>query len=147
MGLLEQVIKRKGIKESEPFDWEKIHFDVSQTTTTTSTPLIGQMLTTPHENKDHLNIHESDHFLPTADIMEEMTDHLNANEVKGIKPRNMGANVTEGSTLLGTKDKGVIQKIKEVLDAVENNGKLLNGHSNLVATMNEVRLQYHFYYF
>ena len=127
---MEQVIKRKGIKESDPFDWEKTHFhEVSQTTTNTSTPLIGQMQTTPHENK--LEIHESDHVVPTADIIEELTDHLNEN--KGNKSRNVAGNVKGGK-----KEKGVIQKIQEVLDAVGTNGKLINGHCNLVATMNEV---------
>lgn len=130
---MEQIIKRKGIKESDPYDWEKIHFhDVSQTTTNTSTPLIGQIQTIPQENKDHLEIgHESDHPSPTADMIEELTDHLNEN--KGNKPRNTASNVKGGK-----KDKGVIQKMKEVLDALDSNGKLINGHCNLVATMNEV---------
>ncbi|XP_031574822.1 uncharacterized protein LOC116308519 [Actinia tenebrosa] len=135
MGLMEQVIKRKGIKESDPYDWEKVHsHEVSQTTTNTSTPLIGQMQSTPHENKDHLEIHGSDHPIPTADIIEELTDHLIEN--KGNNPRNIGGDVKGGK-----KDKGAIQKIKEVLDAVGSNGKLINGHCNLVTTMNEGKLK------
>ncbi|KAK3750724.1 hypothetical protein QZH41_017277, partial [Actinostola sp. cb2023] len=131
MGLLEQVIKRKGIKECDPYDWEKIPFDISQTTTTTSTPLIGQMLTTPREEnkEDLLNALESDHPPPTAELMEEMSDHLRVSE-KGAKPNGQGTNK------LGTNDKGVIQKIKEVLDAVENNGKLLI-NSNMSAAIIE----------
>lgn len=118
MDMLEQVIKRKGIKESDPYDWEKIQFDHSQTTTTNSTPLIGQMLTMPHDLKDNLNAHESDRPPPTAELMEEMSDQLKASEVG--KPNVINK--------LGTSDKGVIQKIKEVLDAVENNGKLISNH-------------------
>jgi len=116
MDLLEQVVKRKGIKESDPFDWEKIPYDHSITTTTTSTPQFGQMLTTPQENKDYLNVH-SDRPPPTAELMEEMSDQL-GNKV--TKPNDVNK--------LGTSDKGVIQKIKEVLDAVETNGKLINNH-------------------
>ncbi|EDO46789.1 predicted protein, partial [Nematostella vectensis] len=37
LGLLEQIIKRKGIKESDPYDWETTPCDCSQTTHTTST--------------------------------------------------------------------------------------------------------------
>ena len=130
MGLLEQVIKRKGIKESDPYDWEKIPFDISQTTTTTSTPLMGQMLTTPQENKgDLLNVHENEHHPPTAELMEEMSDQLKASENKA---KQNGGKVPK----LGTNDKGVIQKIKEVLDAVETNGKLIT--NNVAAEIMEV---------
>ena len=36
-GLLQQCMQRKGIREMDPFDWEKTSGDVSITTTTTTT--------------------------------------------------------------------------------------------------------------
>ncbi|XP_045167204.2 uncharacterized protein LOC123530491 [Mercenaria mercenaria] len=39
--LFEQCMRRKNIKESDPFDWEKIYADGSITTTTTTSPPLG----------------------------------------------------------------------------------------------------------
>ncbi|OWF52696.1 Tau-tubulin kinase 1 [Mizuhopecten yessoensis] len=39
--LFQQCIKRKGIKEPDPYDWEKIYADGSVATTTTTSPPIG----------------------------------------------------------------------------------------------------------
>ena len=39
--LFEQCMRRKGIKEGDPFDWEKIYADGSITTTTTTSPPLG----------------------------------------------------------------------------------------------------------
>lgn len=39
--LLDQCIKRKGIKESDAYDWEKIYSDGSVATTITTSPPIG----------------------------------------------------------------------------------------------------------
>lgn len=38
-GLLQQCMQRKGIKEMDPYDWEKSNGDISVTTTTTTTQL------------------------------------------------------------------------------------------------------------
>lgn len=43
--LFEQCIRWKGIKDSDPYDWEKIYTDSVATTTTTSPP-IGMKATT-----------------------------------------------------------------------------------------------------
>ncbi|KAL4238551.1 Tau-tubulin kinase 2 [Mactra antiquata] len=39
--LFEQCMRRKNIKESDPYDWEKVYADGSITTTTTTSPPIG----------------------------------------------------------------------------------------------------------
>ena len=39
--LFEQCMRRKGIKETDPFDWEKHYADGSITTTTTTSPPLG----------------------------------------------------------------------------------------------------------
>lgn len=39
--LFQQCVKRKGIKEVDPYDWEKIYVDGSVATTTTTSPPIG----------------------------------------------------------------------------------------------------------
>ena len=51
ISIIEKAIAKKGIKESDPFDWEKTPGDASQATTTTSTPPMGQIYTTPVDNK------------------------------------------------------------------------------------------------
>lgn len=39
--LFEQCMRRKNIKDSDPFDWEKVYADGSITTTTTTSPPLG----------------------------------------------------------------------------------------------------------
>ena len=39
--LFEQCIRRKGIEEGDPYDWEKIYADGSIATTTTTSPPLG----------------------------------------------------------------------------------------------------------
>ncbi|KAJ8309572.1 hypothetical protein KUTeg_014446 [Tegillarca granosa] len=39
--LFEQCVRRKGIKEGDPYDWEKIYADGSLATTTTTSPPLG----------------------------------------------------------------------------------------------------------
>ena len=115
ISIVEKAIAKKGIKESDPFDWEKTPGDVSQATTTTSTPPVGQIYTTPPDNKPDLrNLHASDRVSPSVDMLEDHSEHGNeANRKDG------GINAINK---FGTSDKGVIQKIREVLDAVEKEG-------------------------
>ena len=123
ISILEKAIAKKGIKESDPFDWEKTPGDISQATTTTSTPPVGQIYTTPVDlNKAGLpNLHGSER-VSTVDMLEaDPSDHGNdANRKEtGLKNGN-------GVNKFGTSDRGVIQKIREVLDAVEkDNGNFL----------------------
>lgn len=123
ISILEKAIAKKGIKESDPFDWEKTPGDISQATTTTSTPPVGQIYTTPVDlNKAGLpNLHGSER-VSTVDMLEaDPSEHGNdANRKEtGLKNGN-------GVNKFGTSDRGVIQKIREVLDAVEkDNGNFL----------------------
>lgn len=68
--LFEQCIRRKGIKDSDPYDWEKIYTDSVATTTTTSPP-IGMKATTG------LGLHGA-----TEVIDEIMSDEENKDEKK-----------------------------------------------------------------
>ena len=115
ISIIEKAIAKKGIKENDPFDWEKMPCDVSQATTTTSTPPVGQIYTTPPDNKAGLpNLHGSER-ISTVDMLEaDPSDHGNEANKKdnGFKNGNC-------INKLGTSDRGVIQKIREVLDAVE----------------------------
>ncbi|XP_068729455.1 uncharacterized protein [Montipora capricornis] len=115
LSILEKAINKKGIKESDPFDWEKTPGDISQATTTTSTPPVGQIYTTPPDNKAGLhNLHGSER-VSTGDMLDaDPSDHNNEAHRKDSVHKN-GNNMSK----LGTTDKGVIQKIREVLDAVE----------------------------
>ena len=120
ISIIEKAIAKKGIKESDPFDWEKTPGDASQATTTTSTPPMGQIYTTPVDNKAGLpNLHGSER-ISTVDMLEaDPSEHGNEANKKenGVKNGN-------AKNKLGTSDRGVIQKIREVLDAVEKE----NGH-------------------
>jgi len=122
ISVLEKVMNKKGIKESDPFDWEKMPCDISQATTTTSTPPVGQIYTTPPDNKAGLqNLHGSERA-STGDMLDvDPSDHGNeAYRKDGVAKNGSPTNK------LGTTDKGVIQKIREVLDAVErDNGNFL----------------------
>ena len=115
LSILEKAINKKGIKESDPFDWEKTPGDISQATTTTSTPPVGQIYTTPPDNKAGLhNLHGSER-VSTGDMLDaDPSDHNNEAHRKDSVHKN-GNSMSK----LGTTDKGVIQKIREVLDAVE----------------------------
>lgn len=118
ISIVEKAIAHKGLKESDPFDWEKTPGDVSQATTTTSTPPVGQIYTTPPDNKPDLpNLHASDRVSPSVDMLEDHSEHGNEANRKdgGIKDGNV-------INKFGTSDRGVIQKIREVLDAVEKDG-------------------------
>ena len=118
ISIVEKAIAKKGLKESDPFDWEKTPGDVSQATTTTSTPPVGQIYTTPPDNKPDLpNLHASDRVSPSVDMLEDHSEHGNEANRKdgGIKDGN-------AINKFGTSDRGVIQKIREVLDAVEKDG-------------------------
>ena len=116
ISIVEKAIAKKTIKESDPFDWEKMPSDVSQATTTTSTPPVGQIYTTPPDNKPDLpNLHASDRVSPSVDMLEDQSEHgneVNRKDSGGLKNGN-------GINKFGTSDRGVIQKIREVLDAVE----------------------------
>ena len=123
ISIVEKAIAKKSIKESDPFDWEKMPCDVSQATTTTSTPPVGQIYTTPPDNKPGPpNHHASDRVSPSMDMLEDHSaEHGNEANRKDNVPKN-------GNTYykFGTTDRGVIQKIREVLDAVEKeNGNFL----------------------
>ena len=126
LSLLEKAIIRKGVKESDLYDWEKIPNDTSQATTTTSTPPAGQFHTTAQENRaDLANMHGSDRVSPTADMLEEHSEQENQRKVPPVVLGQKGAKKGGGGKL-GTTDRGVIQKIREVLDAVEKeNGQFL----------------------
>ena len=121
ISIMEKAIAKKSIKESDPFDWEKMPCDISQATTTTSTPPMGQIYTTPPDNKALPNLHGSER-ISTVDMLEpDPSDH--GNDANRKDSGNKNAN---GINKLGTSDRGVIQKIKEVLDAVEKgNGNFL----------------------
>lgn len=115
---IEKAIAKKSIKESDPFDWEKMPSDVSQATTTTSTPPVGQIYTTPPDNKlDLPNLHASDRVSPSVDMLEDHSE--NGNEANR---KDSGLNNGNAINKFGTSDRGVIQKIREVLDAVEKDG-------------------------
>ena len=119
--LLEKAIARKSIRESDLFDWEKVPNDVSQATVTSSTPPVGQFHTTTQEyREDPGNVCGSDRVSPPPEMVEENNDQENKRE---ITPAHKGA---QKANKLGTTDRGVIQKIREVLDAVEKeNGKFV----------------------
>lgn len=120
---VEKAIAKKSIKESDPFDWEKMPNDVSQATTTTSTPPMGQIYTTPPDNRPGPpNYHASDRVSPSMDMLEDHSaEHGNEANRKDSGPKNGNAYYK-----FGTTDRGVIQKIREVLDAVEkDNGNFL----------------------
>lgn len=145
MSLLEKAIKRKGIKETDPYDWEKVVNDASQATTTTSTPLVGQMQTTPPENRLGVaNIYQTEQReCATAEILGELQSEQenNANQKNAKERGNKGSNAALSNSKFGTGDKGVIQKIKEVLDAVEKeNGKFLTSKALLQARECQVNL-------
>ena len=135
ISILEKAIAKKGVKESDPFDWEKTPGDVSQATTTTSTPPVGQIYTTPPDNKPDLpNLHASDRVSPSVDMLEDHSEHGNEANRKdgGVKDGNaINKFGTSSVDMLedhrtNRKDGGVkgkwIQKIREVLDAVEKDG-------------------------
>lgn len=116
ISIIEKAVAKKGIKESDPFDWEKTPCDISQATTTTSTPPVGQIYTTPPDNKAGLpNLHGSER-VSTVDMLEvdpsDLGNEMNRKDCSGLKNGN-------GINKFGTSDRGVIQKIREVLDAVE----------------------------
>ena len=128
--LLEKATKRKGVKETDPYDWEKVMNDASQATTTTSTPLVGQIHTTPPENRLGVpNILQTDQReSATAEILGEIqSDHENNINQKNVMEKETKASKPQQcNAKFGSADKGVIQKIKEVLDAVEReNGKFM----------------------
>ncbi|KAJ7321460.1 Tau-tubulin kinase 2 [Desmophyllum pertusum] len=81
ISIVEKAIAKKTIKESDPFDWEKMPNRVS----------------------------------PSVDMLEDQSEHgneVNRKDSGGLKNGN-------GINKFGTSDRGVIQKIREVLDAVE----------------------------
>ena len=123
ISIVEKEIAKKSIKESDPFDWEKMPSDVSQATTTTSTPPMGQIYTTPPDNKPGPpNHHASDRVSPSVDMLE---DH-SAEHGNEANRKDSGLNNGNAIKKFGTADRGVIQKIREVLDAVEkDNGNFL----------------------
>lgn len=131
ISIVEKAIAKKGIKESDPFDWEKTPGDVSQATTTTSTPPVGQIYTTPPDNKPDLpNLHASDRVSPSVDMLDDQSEHGNETNRKdgGIKDGN-------AINKFGTSDRGVIQKIREVLDAVEkDSGNFLKPQAVYIQT-------------
>ena len=144
MSLIENAIKRKGIKDTDPYDWEKITNDASQATTTTSTPLIGQIQTTPPENRLGVaNIYQTDQReCATAEILGELQSEQenNANQ-KNAKEKGKKSTNASYNAKFGSADKGVIQKIKEVLDAVEKeSGKFVTSKSLMQAQQYQVCL-------
>ncbi|XP_076318687.1 uncharacterized protein LOC143229790 [Tachypleus tridentatus] len=41
-GLFERCMKRRGVRDSDPFDWEKIYIDTSSTTTTSTSAVVSK---------------------------------------------------------------------------------------------------------
>ncbi|CAL1296846.1 unnamed protein product [Larinioides sclopetarius] len=97
--LFERCMKRRGIKESDPFDWEKHYTDNSATTTVTTSPAV--ISKPPLAGTAPPGTHGTDNMLDD-NIMASYEDH-GENET-GVKRETSKENLTKGLSLEGRPD-------------------------------------------
>lgn len=111
--LFEQCMRRKGIKEGDPFDWEKIYADGSITTTTTTSPPLGM------KQSPGIGMNQYPHGQAATEAVDENLSENDGEDEKKLK---------EAELIIENKYKEMDNKLREergdiVLLANETDGQ------------------------